>query len=285
MYQIERYVSANAVGAAVLLEGILERRDRIRKVVVASSMSLYGEGAYRAPDGSVVAPPIRSDADLAARRFELRAADGAELVPIATPEEKPLQPTSIYAITKRDHEEMFLAVGAAYDIPVVALRYFNVYGTRQALSNPYTGVLAIFASRYLNGRPPLVNEDGRQRRDFVSVKDVARACRLALEVPAAAGEVLNVGSGRSFTVLEVAERLAAAIGCEDVEPEVTERYRVGDIRHCFADIGKARRLLGFAPRVTFEAGMAELIAWLRQQTAEDRVDAATAELAARGLTR
>src|SRR5215470_15262949 len=158
MYQIEHYVSVNALGAAVLLEAIVERRTQLRKLVVASSMSLYGEGAYRAPDGRVVHPALRTEAELAARHFELREA-GAELTPLLTPEEKLLQPTSIYAITKRDHEEMFLAVGAAYGIPTVALRYFNVYGPRQALSNPYTGVVAIFSSRLLNRRPPRIYED------------------------------------------------------------------------------------------------------------------------------
>ncbi|HYG66424.1 MAG TPA: NAD-dependent epimerase/dehydratase family protein, partial [Anaeromyxobacteraceae bacterium] len=177
-----------------------------------------------------------------------------------------------------------LIVGGAYGIPTVALRFFNVYGTRQALSNPYTGVLAIFAARYLNGRPPLVNEDGAQRRDFVSVKDVSEACRLALEVPAAAGQVFNVGSGRSFTVAEVAGRLAEALGREDVAPEITQRYRVGDIRHCFADISRAREVLGYRPRVSFEAGLAELAGWLEGQIAHDRVSEASQELVARGLS-
>jgi dTDP-L-rhamnose 4-epimerase len=284
MYQIEHYVSVNAVGAAVLLEGIVERRAQLRKVVVASSMSLYGEGAYRAPDGRSVSPPLRSEAHLAARRFELRAADGAPLEPVPTPEDKPLQPTSIYAITKRDHEEMFLTVGQAYGIPVVALRYFNVYGPRQALSNPYTGVLAIFASRLLNGKPPLVFEDGRQRRDFVAVSDVARACRLALESDRANGHAINVGTGRGVSVLEVADELGRVLDV-DVEPYVTGRFRTGDIRHCFADISLARSVLGYAPGVELEDGMADLAEWLEGQVAEDRVESATAELAARGLTR
>jgi dTDP-L-rhamnose 4-epimerase len=284
MYQIERYVSANAVGAAVLLEGILERSDRIRKVVVASSMSLYGEGAYRAPDGSVVAPPLRSDADLAARRFELRAADGAELVPIATPEEKPLQPTSIYAITKRDHEEMFLAVGQAYGIPVVALRYFNVYGPRQALSNPYTGVVAIFSSRLLNRKPPLVYEDGHQTRDFVHVSDIVRANLLALGSDAANGRVYNVGTGCATSVRQVADTLAELLDYPE-KPDVTGQYRAGDIRHCVADISKIARELGYRPQVAFADGLVELLGWLRTQSAEDAVETASRELARRGLTR
>ena len=292
MYQIEHYVSVNAVGAAVLLEGIVERRSQLRKVVVASSMSLYGEGAYRAPDGRLVHPPLRAEADLAARRFELIEAaeptipgsDGKELTPLPTPEEKPLQPTSIYAITKRDHEEMFLAVGAAYGIPVVALRYFNVYGPRQALSNPYTGVVAIFSSRLLNRRPPLVYEDGRQTRDFVHVSDIVQANLLALEQSAADGRVYNVGTGRATSVLEVAETLSELLDYGD-PPEVLGKYRAGDIRHCVADISRIERELGYRPRVTFADGLRELLAWLRTQSADDAVDAASRELAARGLTR
>ncbi len=271
MYQIEHYVSVNSLGAAVLLEGIVERRAQLRKVVVASSMSIYGEGAYRAPDGHSVHPPLRTEADLAARCFELRDASGHPLTPLGTPEEKPLQPTSIYAITKRDHEEMFLAVGAAYAIPVVALRYFNVYGPRQALSNPYTGVVAIFSSRLLNRRAPRVYEDGQQTRDFVHVSDIVQANLLALERDAANGRIYNVGTGRPTSVLQVAEVLG--------------QYRAGDIRHCVADISRIQQELGYRPQVAFVDGLRELLAWLRTQSAEDTVEAASRELAARGLTR
>jgi dTDP-L-rhamnose 4-epimerase len=179
---------------------------------------------------------------------------------------------------------MCLMIGRAYNIPVVALRFFNVYGTRQALSNPYTGVLAIFASRLLNERPPLVFEDGRQRRDFVSVYDVARAARLALEEPAAANEVFNVGSGEHFTIREIAERMALALNKEFIAPEVTEKYRVGDIRHCFADISRAQSVLGYQPRVALAEGLRELAGWLESQVAVDNVATARAELASRGLT-
>jgi dTDP-L-rhamnose 4-epimerase len=283
MYQIEHYVSVNAVGAAVLLEGIVERRAQLRKVVVASSMSIYGEGLYQAPDGRLVSPPLRTEADLAARRFELTE-NGKELAPLGTPEDKPLQPTSIYAITKRDHEEMFLAVGAAYGIPVAALRYFNVYGPRQALSNPYTGVVAIFSSRLLNRRPPLVYEDGRQTRDFVHVSDIVQANLLALEKEAANGRVYNVGTGQASSVLQVAETLSELLDYGD-PPEVLGKYRAGDIRHCVADISRIQRELGYRPKVAFSDGLRELLAWLRTQTAQDAVDAASRELAARGLTR
>jgi dTDP-L-rhamnose 4-epimerase len=281
MYEIERYVSVNDQGTAVLLQALVERP--VERLLVASSMSLYGEGLYRDAQGREVTAE-RTRAQLVERRWEPAAADGSPLQPIPTPEAKVPALASIYALSKYDQERMCLLVGESYGIATTALRFFNVYGTRQALSNPYTGVLAIFASRYLNGRAPLVNEDGLQRRDFVSVKDVAQACRLALTVDAAANQVFNVGSGRSFTVLEVAASLAEAIGREDLAPEVTQRYRVGDIRHCFADVTKARRLLGYQPQVHFDDGLEELAGWLEGQIAHDRVGEASAELVARGLS-
>lgn len=281
MYEVERYVSVNDVGTAVLLEALVERP--VERLVVASSMSLYGEGLYRDAEGRLVAAE-RTRAQLVRREWEPLGDDGAPLEPVPTPETKAPALASVYALSKYDQERLALIVGEAYGIPTTALRFFNVYGTRQALSNPYTGVLAIFAARYLNGRPPLVNEDGRQRRDFVSVRDVAAACRLALDAPGARGETFNVGSGRSSSVLEVAARLAAAVGREDLAPEITARYRVGDIRHCFADVSKARRVLGYAPQVQLEDGLEELASWLEGRIAHDRVSEASAELAARGLS-
>ena len=285
MYEIERYTSVNAVGAAVVLERALDVRDRLEKIVVASSMSIYGEGLYRCPAESVeVAPPPRPEAQLAARRWEVVCPScGAELEPLPTPETKPLQPTSVYAVGKRDHEELTLAVGRAYGIPATALRFFNVYGTRQALSNPYTGVAAIFSSRLLNGRPPVVFEDGRQSRDFVHVRDVAAAVLAALEPGAADFEPLNVAAGRGVSVAQVSATLAEALDV-DIDPEVRNAYRAGDIRHCFGDASRARELLGWRPEVDFADGMRELAEWLAGQTAVDRVDDATEALARRGLT-
>jgi dTDP-L-rhamnose 4-epimerase len=277
MYELTEYAGANSYGTAVLLQALLDRP--VRKLLVASSMSIYGEGATR-PAAAVE----RTRADLEARQFEPRGPAGEALTPLPTPETKPPANSSVYALTKYDQERLCLVFGEAYGIPAVALRFFNVYGPRQALSNPYTGVLAIFASRLLNGRPPLVFEDGEQRRDFVNVADVTRACRLALEQDGADGRAVNVGSGRSVTVNEIARELASVLGVE-IEPEVTGKYRAGDIRHCFADITLARELLGYEPRVPLEAGMAELAAWLETQSADDRVDDATAELVSRGLAR
>ncbi|HEX2251174.1 MAG TPA: NAD-dependent epimerase/dehydratase family protein [Gemmatimonadales bacterium] len=282
MYEIAHYTAVNNLGTAVLLEALAARP--VARLVVASSMSLYGEGLYHCPDGSICAGEERDLAQLRAGEWEVRNARGEVLVPVPTPETKLPSLASVYALSKFDQERMALMVGRAYGIPTTALRFFNVFGTRQALSNPYTGVLAIFASRLLNDKPPTVFEDGRQRRDFVSVYDVAQACCLVLEQPQSAGMVFNVGSGRSYSISEVAERLARVMGKEYIRPEVTGKYRVGDIRHCFADISLARATLGYEPKVQLEDGLEELAAWLEGQVATDRVEEASAELAARGLT-
>lgn len=282
MYEVERYLAANALGTGVLLEALLERP--VRRLVVASSMSVYGEGRCRRADGRFVAGARRTRAQLERGQWELLDEDGEPLVPVPTPESHPCELASVYALSKHDQERLCLMIGGAYSIPTVALRFFNVYGPRQALSNPYTGVLAIFAARLLNDRSPVIFEDGLQRRDFVSVHDVARACCLALERDGVAGEVFNVGSGEPRTVLDVAAAMARALGKTHVEPEVTGEYRVGDIRHCFADITRARQRLGYAPEVRFEQGLAELVEWLRGQRAFDRVALMRQELSTRGLT-
>lgn len=282
MYQIERYTSVNNVGTAILLESLADQP--VKRLIVASSMSIYGEGLYRAADGTLVAGAERELSQLQARDWELRDEKGEILTPIPTPESKIPVLASVYALSKYDQERLCLIAARAYGFEAVALRFFNIYGPRQALSNPYTGVLAIFAARYLNNRAPLINEDGLQQRDFVHVRDVARACRLALETPDAAGEVFNIGSGEPRSVRQVAAALGRALDKENIEAEILAKYRVGDIRHCFADISKARRVLGFAPEVEFEAGLRELAGWLEGQVAIDRVESAGAELAARGLT-
>jgi dTDP-L-rhamnose 4-epimerase len=282
MYEIAHYTGVNNMGTAVLLEELARRP--VERLVVASSMSLYGEGLYRSADGTLVTNAERTREQLARAEWEPRDAAGLPLGPLPTPETKAPSLASVYALSKYDQERLCLMIGRAYNIPTVALRFFNVFGTRQALSNPYTGVLAIFASRYLNDRAPMIFEDGNQQRDFVSVYDVAQACRLALEVDDAAGRVLNVGSGQHFTVREIAERMAEALGKQYIAPEITGKYRVGDIRHCFADISESRRVLGYEPRVPLEEGLVELVSWLEGQTAADRVAEASAELAARGLT-
>jgi dTDP-L-rhamnose 4-epimerase len=247
-------------------------------------MSIYGEGLYRAADGTTRTAAERSIAALRAADWEVRDAEGAPLTPIPTPESKEPCLASVYALSKYDQERMCLMIGRAYGMDTVALRFFNVFGPNQALSNPYTGVLAIFASRLLNGKPPVIYEDGYQQRDFVSVYDVARACRLALEAPGAPGYVFNVGSGHRYTIRTVAQRMARSLGREHLRPEITGKYRVGDIRHCFADISLARDVLGYRPQVGLEAGLVDLAAWLeKQESFVDRVAQARDELTARGL--
>jgi dTDP-L-rhamnose 4-epimerase len=281
MYEIDHYTSTNNLGTAVLLQELIHRP--VQRLIVASSMSVYGEGTYRRADGRVVEDVERSVQQLRAGCWEPSDEDGRPLLPIATAESKPPRLSSVYALSKYDQECLCLIIGRAYDIPTVALRFFNVFGPRQALSNPYTGVLAIFASRLLNDRPPLIFEDGGQRRDFVNVSDVVQACRLALEVPDAAGRAFNVGSGQPFSICEVADMMAAILG-KPLVAEICGEYRAGDIRHCFADITQAQRVLGYQPAVSLEDGLIELAAWLRQQTAADHVAQARRELAARGLT-
>ncbi len=284
MYEIVRYTRANTLGTAVLLELLAVDRGAVEKVVVASSMSIYGEGAYTCPEHGRVYPPLRPEAQLQARIWEMTCPIcGHTVAPAATAESKPLFPTSVYAITKRDQEELSLTLGRAYGIPTVALRYFNIYGPRQALSNPYTGAAAIFSSRLLNDKPPLLYEDGRQLRDFVHVRDIVQANLLAMESPTADYQAINIGTGRPTPIGRVADLLAAGLG-KPIAPEVTGRFRVGDIRHCYADIGLAQQVLGYAPQVSFEEGLQDLLAWVRTEQPADRLEDAHAELAARGLT-
>ena len=285
MYEVADYTDVNSRGTAVLLEAMVERARRrpFARLVVASSMSVYGEGLYRTADGTLVPVVERAARRLKSGLWEPTDADGEPLEPLPTPETKPVSMGSVYALSKYDQERLCLLVGGAYDIPTVALRFFNVYGPHQALSNPYSGVLAIFAARLLNNRSPLVFEDGEQRRDFVYVGDVAEACRLALCSDAAIGHAINIGSGRAVTINQVARLLAEALGVA-IEPEVTGECRVGDIRHCFPDISQARSVLGYRPRTTLEEGIGKLVAWLDGRVAIDRVGEALTALASRGLT-
>jgi dTDP-L-rhamnose 4-epimerase len=278
MYQIANYTSVNTLGTAVLLEAL--STNPVEKLIVASSMSIYGEGIYADADGKLQTATSRGIAQLKRGDWEIRDVLGRPLRPVPTPETKPPALASTYALSKFDQEQLCLILGQAYNIPAVALRFFNTYGPNQALSNPYTGVLSNFASRVFNGESPLIFEDGLQMRDFVSVYDVARACRLALEAPDADGHAINISSGAAMSVREVAER---AIGASHIQPAITGNYRAGDIRHCFADISLAGELLKWQPTVTLEQGLEDLAAWLENQTAIDRGMEARAELSSRGL--
>lgn len=283
MYEIIKYVEVNSLGGAVLLDILVNEKHKVGKVIVASSMSIYGEGQYLCSNCGVVSPKLRTQLQLEARQWEMFCPQcNAVLAPMPTNEDKSLFPTSIYAITKRDHEEAFLAVGRAYDIPTVALRYFNIYGSRQALSNPYTGVGAIFCSRLLNQKAPIIFEDGLQSRDFIHVSDIVQANLLAFENKQADYEVFNVGTGTPTTILEMADMLREQLA-PDQAPIILGQYRAGDIRHCYADINKICNKLGFSPRMQFRDGQNELVDWVRTQQAEDLVDRAKAQLMERKL--
>jgi dTDP-L-rhamnose 4-epimerase len=283
MYQIADYTATNNLGTANLLQAILDTRSVPEKIVVASSMSIYGEGKYACHACGEVAPPARPLSQLQAKQWETICPNcGKTLRPVPTREDKPLQCTSIYALSKKDQEEMALLFGRTYGIPAVALRYFNIYGPRQSLSNPYTGVAAIFASRLLNGRAPIIFEDGQQMRDFVSVHDIVQAHLLAMENAGADGRAINIGSGNPVTIQEIALELGRALGMQ-VPAEITGKYRAGDVRHCFADIAAATQLLGYAPRTSLQQGMNELSSWLESQQAEDKVDQALEQLNVHGL--
>ena len=282
-YQVRRYTEANVMGTANLLDLLANHKHCCEKLVVAASMSSYGEGLCKCGEHGLVRPPLRSEADVTKGQWELACPHcGRPAKPAPTPETAALICNSVYAQNKKDQEEMVLMFGRTYGLPTVALRYFNVYGPRQSLSNPYTGVCAIFMSRIKNGHRPVIYEDGLQSRDFVSVHDVVQANLLAMEKPAAAGEVFNIGTGQPLAVKEVARVLAALYGVE-IEAEIVGKFRKGDVRCCYPDIAKARKLLGYEPRVSFDDGMRELIEWSRHAEAKDKFEEAARELKKRGL--
>jgi dTDP-L-rhamnose 4-epimerase len=282
-YQIRRYTEVNVLGTANLLDILANNRHRCEKLVVAASMSSYGEGLYHCGGHGFVRPLLRSEADVASGQWEPRCpVCNQPAKPVGTPETAALNCASIYAQNKKDQEEMVLMFGRTYGLPAVALRYFNVYGPRQSLSNPYTGVCAIFMSRIKNGNRPVIYEDGGQTRDFVSVHDIVQANLLAMERPEANGEVFNIGAGKPLAVKEVARVLAGLYGV-DIEADIVGKFRKGDVRHCFPDISKARKLLRYEPAVGFDEGMRELIEWSRQAEARDKFEQAARELKKRGL--
>lgn len=283
MYQVQEYVEVNTCGTARLLDVLVNGAYNIEKLIVASSMSIYGEGTYRCQGCGTVYPKSRSKPQLEVGEWELICPECGQIAePVPTGEDKPLEPASIYAISKRDQEEMCLTVGRAYGIPTVALRYFNVYGPRQSLSNPYTGVCAIFLSRIKNGRPPLIFENGLQSRDFISVHDIVKANLLAMNMADADYEAFNVATGKPITISEIA-RILLRLCSKDLTPEITAKYRAGDIRHCYADIAKIKSKLKFEPEVSFEKGMKELIDWGEGTQAEDKTQRAQEELRRRKL--
>jgi len=265
MYQIERYIDANTKATATLLDILAKQKHNIKKLIVASSMSIYGEGKYHCPKCQTEAyPDLRSDEQLKKQQWNQTCPNcGSILEPLPTDENKPLMPTSIYAQSKRHQEEMCLLTGKTYDIPTVALRYFNVYGSRQSLSNPYTGACAIFTSRILNNNPPYIFEDGNQTRDFIHVRDIAQANLKALEHNNADYKAINIGTGKPITIVKLAETLTKLYGKSNLKPHISNQYRKGDIRHCYAGIQKARQLLNFKPTVSLREGLTELSQWAK----------------------
>jgi dTDP-L-rhamnose 4-epimerase len=285
MYQVDRYVDVNTRGTALLLDILVNAKHHVEKLIVASSIGVYGEGAYDCATHGAVAPTIRSEQQLAMRAWEQRCPRCSEHVrAVPTPEDKALYRDNIYSMTKYHQEEMVLLIGKTYGIPSVAPRFFNVYGPRQSLSNPYAGVAAIWLSRLLNGKQPIVFEDGGQLRDFVSIHDVVDCLVLMLEQPGADYLPVNIGSGETITILEIAKLLARLLG-SSIEPQITQTGRKFDIRHNTADISRARQALGFAPRVSLEDGFSELIDWAKTtpDVAVDFFDKALQELQDKGL--
>lgn len=283
-YEIKRYVDVNTGGTANLLDILVNHKNRVEKVIVAASQSSYGEGAYTCAAHGYQRPGLRPVAQLERGEWEpMCAVCGKDLSPIPIREDAERVCYAIYAINKADQEDMVLNIGSTYRIPSVALRYFNVYGPRQSLSNPYTGVTAIFMSRIKNGNPPVIYEDGEQSRDFISVQDIVQANMLAMEKPGADYQAFNVGTGVRTSIRQIAGTLARIFGREDVLPEITRKYRAGDTRHCFAGISKIRETLGFEPEVSFEQGMVELVRWAHGAEAVDGFEMARAELERRGL--
>lgn len=283
-YRVKYYVDVNCGGTANLLDVIANNSHNVEKLIVASSMSTYGEGRYTCDEHGDVTPNTRTTERMENRQWEMVCpVCGRVVSPAPTDETKDQVCTSIYAMTKRDQEEMVLNIGRTYGIPAVALRFFNVYGPRQSLSNPYTGVAAIFISRIKNGNPPVVFEDGNQSRDFVSVHDIVRASILAMQKEEANHGSFNVGTGRQTTILDVANTLIRLLKSQDIVPDVKHKFRKGDIRHCFSDISKARQVLGYQPDVSFEDGMKELIEWSKRAESEDKFSLAESELRAKGI--
>ena len=285
MYEINKYTEVNILGTANLLDILANENHRVEKLIIASSMSVYGEGKYRCVKCGVVYPKLRSLSQLKRGEWEMRCPlCNQEVESLPTDEDKPLYPTSVYAISKRDQEEMCLTIGRAYNISTIALRYFNVYGPRQALSNPYTGIAAIFSSRILNDNPPCIFEDGRQSRDFTHISDIVRANLLAMQNKKADCEVFNVGTGRPLSVLDIAQGLIGELK-SSVDIDIVRKYRVGDIRHCYANVSKIQKKLGFKPRLKFEEGISDLVEWVKRQKAVDQFWKSQRELKKKGLTR
>ncbi len=283
MYEIDHYIRVNSLGSAIFLDLLANSRHTVKKIIVAASMSSYGEGSYKCLNCGLVRPPLRSFVRLQKKDFNVYCPNcGKILLPLPTAESVNQNSNSIYAITKKNQEEMVLNIGHAYNIPAVSLRFFNVYGPRQSLSNPYNGVVAIFISRIKNGKSPIINEDGHQTRDFIHVRDVVEANITSLEDDRANYQIFNIGSGSPVTIKDVA-KIVIDIYQSELKPKITYKVRKLDVRHCYADINRIKKLLNWRPKVELTEGLKEVIKWSKNQMAEDKLDYSLRELEKRGL--
>ncbi len=283
MYMIGNYVSNNIYGTAMLLDFLANNKHKVKRLMVASSMSAYGEGLYECRNCGKIRPPLRSDKQMSKKEWELKCPNCKKiLAPIGIPETEAFNCNSIYAVTKQSQEDMVMIFGKAYGIPTTALRYFNVYGPRQSLSNPYTGVAAIFLSRLKSNHPPVVYEDGLQTRDFISVYDIAEANVAVLKNEKAFGKVFNLGTGNPVSIKKIAEILGELLN-KKIKPNITEKFRSGDVRHCSADISLIKKTLGWSPKWTFEKGMSDLIQWGEKASSKDLFEEASRQLKSKGL--
>ena len=284
MYEISRYNEVNILGTTHLLDILANENHSIKKMIIASSRSIYGEGKYLCKNDGVVYPNQRQDIDMANGKFNLVCFKCNEpLQLLATDEHSKIHPSSIYGITKQHQEQMILLIGKSLNIPAVALRYQNVYGPGQSLNNPYTGILSIFSTRLLNGNGIDIYEDGQESRDFVFIDDVVSATILALEKKKANNQIFNVGSGIATSVSEVANLLKSLYN-SDIKISVSGKYRLGDIRHNYADLSKIRSELGFSPKFDFISGITLFVNWVKtQEVMEDKYEISIQELESKGL--
>lgn len=284
MYEISRYNEVNILGTSHLLDILANENHSVKKMIIASSRSIYGEGKYLCKNDGVVYPNHRQDIDMAKGKFNLVCHICSEpLQLLATDEDSKVHPSSIYGITKQQQEQMILLMGKTLNIPAVALRYQNVYGPGQSLSNPYTGILSIFSTRLLNENDINIYEDGQESRDFVFIDDVVSATILALEKSEANNQIFNVGSGVATSVSEVAN-LLKSLNSSGVRISVSGKYRLGDIRHNYADLSKIRNALGFSPKFDFFSGITLFVNWVKtQEVMEDKYEMSIQELENKGL--
>ena len=284
MYEVEKYNDINVMGTANMLELLANSNHNIKKIVVASSRSIYGEGKYNCETHGVQYPSQRKEEDMEKGEFNPKCSIcNSTLNVVPTDEQSKIHPSSIYGINKQQQEQMVMLMGKSLGISAVAFRYQNVYGPGQSLSNPYTGILSIFSTRILNGNNLDIYEDGEETRDFVYIEDVVDATILGIEKEEANGQIFNIGSGIATTVLDVANTLKRLYNSE-ININISGKFRLGDIRHNFADLSKSKDILGFTPKYNFERGITEFVNWVKtQEVMEDKYKESIQKLKNKGL--